>query len=79
MLKKKQKEESPLICLQEINSLPWVARAPDTGGLCFVVYHRKTMENGDFMRVDGGLMGFNGINPLLNFPITMERSTIFNG
>ena len=27
----------------------------------------------------GGLMGFNGIYPLVNVYITMERSTIFNG
>jgi len=31
------------------------------------------------MKLYGGLMGFNGIYPLVNVYIAMERSTIFNG
>ena len=31
------------------------------------------MENGDLMRVYGGLMGFNGIYPLVMTNIAMEN------
>ena len=37
------------------------------------------LENGDLMKVYGGLMGFNGIYPLVNVYVTMENNHFIAG